>query len=58
MIRIRIEFVNKSDLIEITNYISEKYTIIEKGKIKDSQKKESRFKFQFLDLMKKEDVNE
>lgn len=56
MVRIKIEFINQTDLDEMIEHISKEYVVIEKGKIKKSLKKDSKFKFQFIDLMKKEEV--
>lgn len=57
MIKVRVEFLNETERCEFIEHIEKKYLIVERDKIKESKKEGSRFKFQFLSLVKKEEVN-
>lgn len=57
MIKVRIEFLNDVERCELIEHIEQKYIIVERDKIKESKKEGSKFKFQFLSLVKKDEID-
>lgn len=57
MLKVRVEFLNESERCELIEHLEKKYSIVERDKIRESKKETSKFKFQFLSLVKKEDID-
>ncbi|MGX8834700.1 hypothetical protein ACWG0P_10850 [Amedibacillus sp. YH-ame6] len=54
MLRVKVDFIKEVELNEFVEMIEEKYDVVEKSVIKNSKKQDSKFKMQFLDLIRKE----
>lgn len=55
MLRVKVDFIKEVELNEFVEMIEEKYDVVEKSVIKNSKKQDSKFKVQFLDLIRKEE---
>lgn len=54
MIRLKIDFIKDLELKEFVNHIESNYEIVEKSAIKDSKKKDSKYRTQYIDVINKE----
>jgi hypothetical protein len=53
MLKIRIEFLDKEELDRILNLIKQEYTIIDQGRIRESNREANRFKIIYIEVIKK-----
>lgn len=54
MLKLRIEFLAEQELEEVVELLEDNYIIYSKGKIKESKNENSKLKFVYIEVVKKQ----